>query len=234
MKQILQNNKGLVQKVFDKVSNKYDLMNDFMSLGIHRLWKKDLINIMSPSKNSKLIDVACGTGDIGKLFLEAVNYKGEVYNVDPNKKMINEGEKKFKNIKNINWYINSAENLKFKDNYFYFYTISFGLRNTKNIDKSLKEAFRVLKPGGKFLCLEFSKVQNENLGKIYKEYSKLIPKLGDFIVGDREPYEYLVESIDKFINQEELLDCMKKNNFKNCKYRNFNGGIVAIHSGWKV
>ena len=210
MKQILQNNKGLVQKVFDKVSNKYDLMNDFMSLGIHRLWKKDLINIMSPSKNSKLIDVACGTGDIGKLFLEAVNYKGEVYNVDPNKKMINEGEKKFKNIKNINWYINSAENLKFKDNYFDFYTISFGLRNTKNIDKSLKEAFRVLKPGGKFLCLEFSKVQNENLSKIYKEYSKLIPKLGDFIVGDREPYEYLVESIDKFINQEELLDCMKK------------------------
>ena len=234
MKQILQNNKGLVQKVFDKVSNKYDLMYDFMSLGIHRLWKRDLINIMSPSKNTKLIDVGCGTGDIGKLFLETVNYNGEVYNVDPNKNMINEGKKKFKNINNIKWFVNPAENLKFRDNYFDFYTISFGLRNTKNINKSIKEAFRVLKPGGKFLCLEFSKVQNENFNKIYKEYSKLIPKIGDLVVGEKEPYEYLIESIEKFINQDELLDCMIKNNFTNCKYRNFNGGIVAIHYGWKV
>ena len=147
---------------------------------------------------------------------------------------LTKGKKKFKNIDNIKWYVNSAENLKFKNNYFDFYTISFGLRNTKNIDKSIKEAYRVLKPGGKFLCLEFSKVQNENLRKIYKEYSKLIPKIGDIVVGEKEPYEYLVESIDKFINQEELLDCMNKNNFTNCKYRNFNGGIVAIHSGWKV
>ena len=234
MKQILQNNKGLVQKVFDKVSNKYDLMNDFMSLGIHRFWKKDLINIMSQSKDTKLVDVACGTGDIGKLFLESVNYKGLVYNVDPNKNMINEGKKKFKNVDSIKWFVNSAENLKFKDNYFDFYTISFGLRNTKNINKSIKEAFRVLKPGGKFLCLEFSKVQNENFNKIYKKYSKLIPKIGDLVVGEKEPYEYLIESIEKFINQDELLDCMIKNNFTNCKYRNFNGGIVAIHYGWKV
>ena len=130
--------------------------------------------------------------------------------------------------------MNQAENLKFKDNYFDFYTISFGLRNTKNINKSIKEAFRVLKPGGKFLCLEFSKVQNENFNKIYKEYSKLIPKIGDLVVGEKEPYEYLIESIEKFINQDELLDCMIKNNFTNCKYRNFNGGIVAIHYGWKV
>ena len=234
MQQYLQNKKGLVEGVFDQVYSKYDLMNDFMSLGIHRLWKRDLINMMSPSKDTKLIDVACGTGDIGKLFLETVNYKGIVYNVDSNKNMINEGKKKFKNIDNIKWFVNPAENLKFKDNYFDFYTISFGLRNTKNIDKSIKEAFRVLKPGGKFLCLEFSKVQNENFRKIYKKYSKLIPKIGDFIVGEKEPYEYLVESIEKFINQEELLDCMNKNNFTNCKYRNLNGGIVAIHSGWKV
>ena len=176
MKQILQNNKGLVQKVFNKVSNKYDLMNDFMSLGFHRLWKKDLINMMSPSKNSKLIDVACGTGDIGKLFLDTVNYEGVVYNVDPNKNMINEGKKKFKNIDNIKWYVNSAENLKFRNNYFDFYTISFGLRNTKNIDKSIKEAFRVLKPGGKFLCLEFSKVQNENLKKNLRRIFKIDTK----------------------------------------------------------
>ena len=148
--------------------------------------------------------------------------------------MINAGKKKFKNIKNIKWFVNSAENLQFEDNFFDFYTISFGLRNTKNIDKSIKEAFRVLKPGGKFLCLEFSKVQNDNFRKIYKEYSKLIPKIGKLIVGEKEPYEYLIESIDKFINQEELLYFMNKNNFIQCKYRNLNGGIVAIHSGWKV
>ena len=234
MQQNLQNKKGLVENVFNQVYNKYDLMNDFMSMGVHRYWKKSLINIMNPRIGRKLIDVACGTGDIGKLFLESVNYKGLVYNVDPNKNMINEGKKKFKNVDSIKWFVNSAENLKFKDNYFDFYTISFGLRNTKDIDKSIKEAFRVLKPGGKFLCLEFSKVQNENFRKIYEEYSKLIPKIGDFIVGEKEPYDYLVESIDKFINQEELLDCMNKNNFTNCKFRNLNGGIVAIHSGWKV
>ena len=234
MQQNLQNKKGFVENVFNQVYNKYDLMNDFMSMGVHRYWKKSLINTMNPRNNRKLIDVACGTGDIGKLFLESVNYKGLVYNVDPNKNMINEGKKKFKNIDSIKWFVNSAEDLKFKDNYFDFYTISFGLRNTKDIDKSIKEAFRVLKPGGKFLCLEFSKVQNENFRKIYEGYSKLIPKIGDFIVGEKEPYEYLVESIDKFINQEELLDCMNKNSFTNCKYRNLNGGIVAIHSGWKV
>ncbi len=234
MKQILQNRKGLVQKVFNKVSNKYDLMNDFMSFGIHRIWKKDLINMMSPYKNRKLIDVACGTGDVGKLFLEAVNYKGTVYNVDSNKNMIEEGKKKHWNINNINWFVCNAENLRFKNNTFDFYTISFGLRNTKNINKSLKEAFRVLKPGGRFLCLEFSKVQNENLEKLYKKYSKLIPIIGDFVVGEKEPYNYLIQSIDKFINQEELLDCMIKNNFVECKYKNLNGGIVAIHSGWKV
>ena len=234
MKQILQNNKGLVQKVFDKVSNKYDLMNDFMSLGIHRIWKKDLISIMSPSKNTKLIDVACGTGDIGKLFLEALNYNGQVYNVDPNKNMINEGRKKFKNINNIKWFVNSAENLKFKDNYFDFYTISFGLRNTKNIDKSLSEAFRVLKKGGRFFCLEFSKINNDYLDFLYQSYTKLIPLVGEFIVGDKKPYQYLIESIKEFVDQDELLYLMKRRKFERCEYINFNGGIVALHSGWKI
>ncbi len=234
MKQILQNNKGLVQKVFDKVSNKYDLMNDFMSLGIHRIWKKDLINIMSPSKNTKLIDVACGTGDIGKLFLESLNYNGQVYNVDPNKNMINEGRKKFKNIENIKWFVNSAENLKFKDNYFDFYTISFGLRNTSNLEKAISEAFRVLKKGGRFICLEFSKINNEHLNLIYKNYSKIIPEIGSRIVGKKEPYEYLVKSIEQFLNQEELLEIMENKDFVNCEYTNLNGGIVAVHSGWKI
>ena len=198
MKQFLQNQKNLVQNVFNDVYDKYDLMNDFMSLGIHRLWKKDLIMMMSPYTNKKLIDVGCGTGDIGKLFLNTVKFKGSVYNVDPNKKMLDQGKKRFKNLDNISWHIGNAENLKFKSNLFDYYTISFGLRNTKDISKSLKEAYRVLKPGGRFLCLEFSKISNSNLNFLYKNYSKIIPKVGKFIVGKSEPYEYLIKSIDKF------------------------------------
>ena len=234
MRQFLQNEKGLVQKVFNDVYDKYDLMNDFMSLGVHRIWKKDFIMMMSPSKNKKLIDVACGTGDIAKIYLNAVKYKGEVFNIDPNKKMINQGKKRFTNVKNISWHLESAEKLSFKENYFDYYTISFGLRNTKNIKKSLTEAYRVLKPGGRFLCLEFSKIENSNLETIYKKYSKIIPMLGKLIVGEKKPYEYLIKSIEEFINQEELIDCMEKIGFKNCYYRNLSGGIVAIHSGWKI
>ncbi len=234
MRQFLQNQKNLVKNVFDKVYDKYDLMNDFMSFGVHRLWKKDLINMMAPSKNKKLIDVACGTGDIGKIFLEKTNHLGKVYNVDPNKNMIDQGQKRFGKNDNIYWRIESAEKLNFEENYFDYYTISFGLRNTKNIKKSLNEAYRILKPGGRFLCLEFSKIENPNLNLIYKNYSKLIPHLGKLIVGERKPYEYLVESIDKFLNQEQLLECMIESDFVNCKYRNLSGGVVAIHSGWKI
>ena len=196
MQQNLQNKAGLVEGVFNKVYDKYDLMNDFMSFGIHRLWKKNLMNWMSPSKDKKYLDVACGTGDLGKLFLDYTDKYGEITSSDSNNKMIEKGKKRLSKYKNIKWVIAEAERLPFKNNTFDFYTISFGLRNTKNLDKSLSEAYRVLKPGGKFLCLEFSKVQNENLRKIYKEYSKLIPKIGDFVVGDKQPYEYLVESID--------------------------------------
>ena len=117
---------------------------------------------------------------------------------------------------------------------FDFYTISFGLRNTKNLNKALSEAFRVLKPGGRFLCLEFSKIQNSNLNYIYKNYSKLIPSIGKFVIGEKKPYEYLIKSIENFINQEELKYLMKKNGFENCTYRNLSGGIVSIHSGWKI
>ena len=138
------------------------------------------------------------------------------------------------NYKNIKWKVAHAENLKINSNSYDFYTISFGLRNTKSIDKSLKEAYRVLKKGGRFMCLEFSKIENLNLDLIYKNYSKLIPKIGEIIVGNREPYKYLVKSIENFVNQKELLDLMRKNNFKKCTYRNLSGGIVAIHSGWKV
>ena len=234
MQQYLQNKKGLVQNVFDQVYDQYDLMNDFMSLGAHRLWKKSLINMMNPSSNQKLIDVACGTGDIAKLFLDHVNKSSHITCVDPNKGMISKAKEKLDEFKNLKWIIAPAEKLPLKNNSFDIYTISFGLRNTKNLDFTLREAYRVLKPGGRFLCLEFSKIQNLGLNFIYKNYSKLIPFVGGLVVGKKEPYEYLLKSIDEFVNQEELLDLLWKNNFKKCSYRNLSGGIVSIHSGWKI
>ena len=234
MQQYLQNKKGLVQNVFNQVYDRYDLMNDFMSLGIHRLWKKSLLSMMNPSSNQSLIDVACGTGDIAKLFLKHVNKTTRVTCVDPNNAMIGKGKEKLSKFKNINWIISPAEKIPLHDNLFDFYTISFGLRNTANIDKALSEAYRVLRPGGRFLCLEFSKIQNENLETLYKNYSKLIPYIGKLVVGERQPYEYLLESIQNFLNQEELIDAMVKSNFEKCTYRNLSGGIVSIHSGWKV
>jgi len=234
MQQYLQNKKGLVQNVFNKVYDRYDLMNDLMSLGVHRLWKKSLLNMMNPSLNQNLIDVACGTGDIAELFLKHVSKLSEVTCVDPNEGMISKGKNKLSKFKNINWINAPAEKIPLYDNLFDFYTISFGLRNTAKIHKAIAEAYRVLKPGGRFLCLEFSKIQNTNFEKIYKNYSKLIPSIGKLVVGEKQPYEYLVKSIENFINQEELIDVMIENNFKKCSYRNLSGGIVSIHSGWKI
>ena len=163
MQQYLQNKKGLVQNVFDQVYDQYDLMNDFMSLGVHRIWKKNLLNMMNPSQNKTLIDVACGTGDIAKLYLSHVSKLSEITCVDPNKGMIKKGKEKLNKFDNLNWVVACAENLPIIENKFDFYTISFGLRNTKNLSKTLTEAYRVLKPGGRFCCLEFSKIQNSNL-----------------------------------------------------------------------
>ena len=234
MQQYLQNTKGLVENVFNKVYDKYDLMNDFMSFGIHRIWKKKLLTWMNPSSHKLLVDVACGTGDIGKLFLDFTKKDNKIFCIDPNKSMIEKGKNKLKNYKNINWIVNPAEKLSLKDNSCDYYTISFGLRNTKSLNKSLSEAYRILKPGGRYLCLEFSKIQNSNLEFFYKNYSKVIPYIGKTIVGEKEPYEYLTKSIDEFINQDQLIELMKQNNFQNCSYRNLSGGIVAIHSGWKI
>ena len=234
MEQYLQRKKGLVENVFNQVYDNYDLMNDFMSLGIHRLWKKTLLNMMNPSNNQKLIDVACGTGDVAKKFLSYVDKPGQIICVDPNELMIRKGKEKLNNYNNLKWIIAPAEKLPIKDNKFDFYTISFGLRNTENLKEALDEAYRVLKPGGRYFCLEFSKIQNAGLNFIYKNYSKIIPSIGKVIVGDKMPYEYLIQSIDNFINQDELIDLMLKSNFKNCSYRNLSGGIVSIHSGWKI
>ncbi len=234
MQQYLQNKKGLVESVFDQVYDRYDLMNDLMSLGIHRIWKKDLLNMMNPSPNNNLIDVACGTGDIAKLFLEYTNNNTQITCVDPNKGMIRKGKEKLNKFNNINWLNASAEKLPLPKNTFNFYTISFGLRNTKDLDKALSEAYRVLKPGGRYLCLEFSKIQNAGLDRIYENYSRIIPSIGKLIVGEKQPYEYLIKSIKNFINQGELISLMQKKGFKKCSYRNLSGGIVAIHSGWKI
>ena len=234
MQQNLQQKKGLVESVFNKVFDKYDLMNDLMSLGIHRVWKKELIQMMNPSESQSLIDVGCGTGDIGRLYSIATNNNSKILSVDPNKKMIREGRKKLNKFYNIKWKVCAAEKLDAPNSAFDFYTISFGLRNTKNLEKSISEAFRVLKKGGRFLCLEFSKIENTNLEILYKKYSKIIPLIGKIVVGDEKPYEYLLKSINEFINQEQLKEIMKKKNFSNCNYKNLNGGIVSIHSGWKI
>ena len=234
MKTHHKNSERLVTKVFQDVFDKYDLMNDLMSLGIHRLWKKNFINWLNPQKNTTLVDVASGTGDIAKLYLNKINYKGHVCCVDESKEMLNINREKLKGNIHVKWFCSSAEKLPFKNNYFDYYTISFGIRNINNINNALKEAYRVLKPGGRFLCLEFSKVENEILNKLYKTYSKSIPQLGKFIVGKSGPYEYLINSIEKFYSQEKFFQQIKKQNFINVSYRNLSGGIVAIHSAWKV
>jgi demethylmenaquinone methyltransferase / 2-methoxy-6-polyprenyl-1,4-benzoquinol methylase len=224
----------LVNSVFDRVSKKYDLMNDLMSFGVHRIWKKNLISWMNPQKGNKIIDVASGTGDLAKLISEKNDNQNTVCCVEPNHGMLNEGKKKLNYLNNIKWHLCSAEKLPFKDNTFDFYTISYGIRNVSDINRCLKEALRVLKPGGHFLCLEFSKVENEFLKLLYKNYSKLIPIFGKIVVGSSDPYDYLVKSIDKFYDQFELVELMKKNKFSNVQFRNLSNGISAIHSGWKI
>jgi len=224
----------LVNTVFSKVYNNYDLMNDLMSLGVHRLWKKNLINWMNPQPGNRIIDVAAGTGDLAKMISQRKNNNNNFCCVEPNKGMLSMGKEKLKHFSNIKWFLNSAEKLPFKEDTFDFYTISYGIRNVTDIDQSLKEAYRVLKPGGRFFCLEFSKVENEILNLLYQKYSKLIPIIGKIIVGSEEPYEYLVESINKFYTQNELVDLLEKNKFSNVEFRNLSNGISAIHSGWKI
>ena len=234
MKNTIQDKTKLVNSVFSEVYNKYDLMNDVMSLGVHRIWKEKFIDWMSPSSNSSLIDVASGTGDIAKLFTLRSKNLSTVTCVEPNEDMLKKGKNNLIKFENIKWVKARAENLPVEDNMFDFYSISYGIRNVSNINKTLKEAHRVLKPGGRFMCLEFSKINNELLNFLYKNYSKVIPVLGKYIVGSSKPYEYLINSIDTFYNQEQLLDLINENGFTNVEYRNLSNGISAIHSGWKI
>ena len=234
MKNTIQDKAKLVNSVFSKVYKKYDLMNDILSLGVHRIWKNNFVNWLKPSANSNLIDVAAGTGDIAKLFSYHTNHSPNIICVEPNDKMFEEGKKNLKNYRNIKWLNAKAESLPVSDNSFDYYTISFGIRNVSDINKTLREAYRVLKTGGRFMCLEFSKIDNEVLNFLYKNYSKLIPIAGKYIVGSAEPYDYLIRSIDTFYNQKQLSDIIIKNGFSNVEYRNLSNGISAIHSGWKI
>ena len=234
MKNTIQDKAKLVNSVFSEVYDKYDLMNDIMSLGIHRIWKDKFIDWMNPSRYSSLIDVASGTGDIAKLFSLRNKNLPTVTCVEPNVDMFNKGKNNLINFKNIEWIRSKAEALPVEDNMYDFYSISYGIRNVSDINKALKEAYRVLKPGGRFMCLEFSKIDNELLNFLYKNYSKVIPALGEYIVGSSKPYEYLIKSIDTFYSQEQLLELIVKNGFANVEYRNLSNGISAIHSGWKI
>ena len=234
MKSTIEDKTKLVNSVFSKVYKKYDLMNDIMSLGIHRIWKNKLIDWMNPQLNQNLIDVASGTGDIAKLFSKKNNNLSQIACVEPNDEMYFAGKSNLENFKNIKWYKAKAEKLPFKNDTYDFYTISYGIRNVSDINLSLKEALRVLKPGGRFMCLEFSKIDNEMINLIYQKYSKIIPFVGKYIVGSSKPYDYLIKSINEFYSQDELANLIKNNGFSNVEYRNLSNGISAIHSGWKI
>ncbi len=223
----------LVNNVFNSVARKYDLMNDITSLGIHRSWKNDLINWLAPQGNQNLADIAGGTGDIANKFINAGGNSAHIFDI--NKEMIEVSKKKYKNIRNLDWTIASAEDIPASDNSFERATISFGLRNITDRNKSLQEIYRILKPGGRFICLEFSHVENDFLKKFYDLWSfKIMPLIGDKVTGNKEAYRYLVESIRKFPTQAELTQMFAQVGFSRVKCRNLSNGIVALHSGWKI
>ena len=223
----------LVNNVFNSVADKYDLMNDLTSLGIHRLWKDSLINWLAPQPYQKLADIAGGTGDISMKFLLAGGCSAHI--IDINKEMITKGKFKNSNNNNLSWTIASAENLPMADNSYERASMGFGLRNITNRVLALKEVYRILKPGGRFICLEFSHVENSLLKKIYDIWSfGFMPRIGQKITGDKEAYNYLVESIRQFPSQPELTQMFSEAGFSRVKYRNLSNGIVTLHSGWKL
>ena len=228
---------GRVQGVFNSVASKYDVMNDVMSLGVHRIWKDMMMDWLAPQAGQKLLDVAGGTGDIAFRFLERSDF-GHATVLDLTSSMLAEGRSRAEAkqmINEIDWVVGDAMNLPFEDNVFDVYTISFGIRNVTRPQEALKEAYRVLKPGGRIMVLEFSQIPVPLGQWFYDRYSfNLIPKMGELIANDRSSYQYLVESIRKFPDQETFLGMVEAAGFENAKYRNLSLGIACLHSGWKI
>lgn len=255
---------GRVREVFESVADSYDVMNDLMSGGIHRYWKDYLLDVSAvtsmaqavrkfPGNELRILDVAGGTGDVAFRFIDAAGCpersksSGEdcisVTVCDINPEMLRVGEKRARErfgsslldeTKALSFVEGNAQSLQFPDNSFDLYTIAFGLRNVTDVDMALREAYRVLKPGGRFMCLEFSQIPDPILRQIYDTYSfNVIPGLGELVANDRASYQYLVESIRKFSNQEELVSRMNDAGLQVSKYTNLTGGIVALHEGWK-
>ncbi|XP_065333576.1 2-methoxy-6-polyprenyl-1,4-benzoquinol methylase, mitochondrial [Cloeon dipterum] len=229
-----------VYEVFEEVAQSYDKMNDAMSFGIHRLWKDIFVDRLAPSKPCKILDVAGGTGDIAFRIAQYLrNSDGSGITVcDINQAMLDVGRKRASELgfSGMEWLQGNAECLSsIADNTYDSYTIAFGIRNVTHIDKALKEAYRVLKPGGQFMCLEFSQVQNENLRWLYDQYSfQAIPVMGQLIAGQWKAYQYLVESIRQFPNQEEFAGMIERAGFAFVRHENLTFGVVAIHSGHKL
>lgn len=227
----------LVKGVFDSVASNYDLMNDVMSFGVHRLWKQYAIDIANVKKGDAILDLASGTGDLIKLYHKKIGNSGRIVSSDINEAMLDEGKRNLINsgVLGIEFVQANAEKLPFEDNSFDLVSIAFGLRNVTDKDKALSEMCRVLKPGGILIVLEFSKTTNPVLEKIYDAYSfNLIPKFGSWFAGDEDSYQYLAESIRKHPDQETLKQMIIDAGFDMCEYQNLTGGVVAIHKGIKV
>ncbi|MBU2981219.1 bifunctional demethylmenaquinone methyltransferase/2-methoxy-6-polyprenyl-1,4-benzoquinol methylase UbiE [Lentibacter algarum] len=228
---------GRVQGLFGSVASKYDIMNDAMSFGIHRIWKEAMMDWLAPRRGQRLLDVAGGTGDVSFKFIERAG-EAEAVVCDITEPMLVEGRKRAEAEKlaaSLDWVVGDAMALPFPDNSFDVYTISFGIRNVTRPQEALNEAFRVLKPGGRLMVLEFSQIPNELMQKVYDLYSfNIIPQMGRVIAGDADSYQYLVESIRNFPDQETFLGMLRKAGFENASYRNLSMGIAALHSGWKI
>ena len=231
---------GLVREVFSSVAARYDLMNDLMSAGVHRIWKDAMVEWLNPRPGWRVLDVAGGTGDVAFRIADMARMRGGAADVivcDINAQMLGEGVRRAaeKNESAIQWVCGDAEKLPVPDNHFDAYTIAFGIRNVTHLDVALREAYRVLKPGGRFLCLEFSKVEVPGLDTLYDAYSfKLLPKIGGLVAGDADSYRYLAESIRRFPPQAEFARMIGVVGLSQVKIRNLSGGIAAMHSAFKI
>ncbi|MEM9999516.1 MAG: bifunctional demethylmenaquinone methyltransferase/2-methoxy-6-polyprenyl-1,4-benzoquinol methylase UbiE [Pseudomonadota bacterium] len=229
-----------VDAVFHGVARRYDIMNDLMSSGMHRVWKDAMVSSLAPSKTRpfRSIDVAGGTGDIAFRIVERSGRNADVTVLDINASMLDVGKERAlkRNLADKTDFVEgNAEALPFEDKSFDAYTIAFGIRNVPDISKALSEAYRVLKPGGRFLCLEFSEVDVPGLAELYDAWSfNAIPSIGKAVAGDDEPYRYLVESIRKFPRQSDFAAMITAAGFKRVNWRSYTGGIAALHSGWKL